>query len=132
VDLLTVSSCSGMLEEREPRLPELFPDANAPRPRRFSGKRVRTSPSSSLCYRGNCDGVRRPGRAARLTLVCLQVFFLSSRVHPGETPASFVFNGFLSFVLRRDDPRAQALRKMFVFKLIPMLNPDGVVRGHYR
>ncbi|XP_008294530.1 cytosolic carboxypeptidase-like protein 5 isoform X1 [Stegastes partitus] len=99
VDLLTVTNCSGMQDEREARLPKLFPDTNTPRPHRFPGKRV---------------------------------FFLSSRVHPGETPSSFVFNGFLNFILRRDDPRAHALRNMFVFKLIPMLNPDGVVRGHYR
>ncbi|XP_054617290.1 cytosolic carboxypeptidase-like protein 5 isoform X2 [Dunckerocampus dactyliophorus] len=99
VDLLTVTNCGGMQDEREPRLPQLFPDADTPRPHRFADKKV---------------------------------FFLSSRVHPGETPSSFVFNGFLSFILRRDDPRAHALRNMFVFKLIPMLNPDGVVRGHYR
>ncbi|XP_049446065.1 cytosolic carboxypeptidase-like protein 5 isoform X2 [Epinephelus fuscoguttatus] len=99
VDLLTVTNCNGMEEEREPRLPKLFPDTNTPRPHCFSSKRV---------------------------------FFLSSRVHPGETPSSFVFNGFLNFILRKDDPRAHALRNMFVFKLIPMLNPDGVVRGHYR
>ncbi|XP_074847649.1 cytosolic carboxypeptidase-like protein 5 isoform X3 [Carettochelys insculpta] len=99
VDLLTVTSCHGMREEREPRLHNLFPDEATPRPHCFAGKRV---------------------------------FFLSSRVHPGETPSSFVFNGFLEFILRGDDPRAQVLRRMFVFKLIPMLNPDGVVRGHYR
>ncbi|XP_004451530.1 cytosolic carboxypeptidase-like protein 5 isoform X3 [Dasypus novemcinctus] len=99
VDLLTVSSCHGLREDREPRLEQLFPDTSTPRPFRFLGKRI---------------------------------FFLSSRVHPGETPSSFVFNGFLDFILRPDDPRAQTLRRLFVFKLIPMLNPDGVVRGHYR
>ena len=61
-----------------------------------------------------------------------QVFFLSSRVHPGETPSSFVFSGLLDFILRKNDPRAAALRDLFVFKMIPLLNPDGVKRGYYR
>lgn len=43
VDLLTVTNCSGMQEEREPRLPKLFPDTNTPRAHRFPGKRVSLS-----------------------------------------------------------------------------------------
>ncbi|XP_063701182.1 cytosolic carboxypeptidase-like protein 5 [Culicoides brevitarsis] len=61
-----------------------------------------------------------------------KVVFISSRVHPGETPASFVLNGFLTFLLDRKNVVAQALRKMYLFKIVPFLNPDGVYNGLYR
>lgn len=61
-----------------------------------------------------------------------KVIFISSRVHPGETPASFVLNGFLQFILDRKNVAAQTLRRMYVFKIVPLLNPDGVHNGLYR
>lgn len=39
-----------------------------------------------------------------------KVIFISSRVHPGETPASFVLNGFLNLLLDRKNPAAIVLR----------------------
>jgi hypothetical protein len=42
-----------------------------------------------------------------------------------------MLDGFVKAVLAKDR-RGDLLRKNFVFKIIPMLNPDGVARGHYR
>jgi predicted deacylase len=40
--------------------------------------------------------------------------------------------GILDFLVDLKDARAYFLRKYFVFVLVPMLNPDGVSRGHCR
>lgn len=63
--------------------------------------------------------------------VTKKVLFFTARVHPGETPASFVCQGIISFLIS-DHPIAQTLRDHLVFKIVPMLNPDGVVLGNYR
>ncbi len=61
-----------------------------------------------------------------------QVIFLTSRVHPGETNSSFMVHGAIEFLLQQNDKEAQLLRDTFIFKIVPMLNPDGVIIGNYR
>ncbi|KAH9145714.1 hypothetical protein AeRB84_010368 [Aphanomyces euteiches] len=56
---------------------------------------------------------------------------LTARVHPGETNGSFVMQGIIDF-LTGPSTEAKRLRQCFVFKIIPMLNPDGVIHGNYR
>lgn len=56
---------------------------------------------------------------------------LSSRVHPGESNASFIIEGIIEFLMS-DEPEAVLLREKYVFKIVPMLNPDGVIVGNYR
>jgi hypothetical protein len=56
---------------------------------------------------------------------------ITSRVHSGETPASYVFRGILEFLMG-SSKEAKALRHNYIFKLIPCLNPDGVICGNYR
>jgi hypothetical protein len=58
-------------------------------------------------------------------------FVVTSRVHPAETIASYMLDGFIEFITSQC-ATAQLLRSRYIFKIIPMLNPDGVVRGHYR
>lgn len=56
---------------------------------------------------------------------------ISARVHPGETTASWSMQGFLDFILS-SHYKAQELREKFVFLIVPMLNPDGVINGNNR
>ncbi|KAM6119333.1 LOW QUALITY PROTEIN: cytosolic carboxypeptidase 4 [Pterocles gutturalis] len=57
--------------------------------------------------------------------------FLMARVHPGESNASWVMKGTLEFLVS-SDPIADLLRKCFIFKIVPMINPDGVINGNHR
>jgi hypothetical protein len=59
------------------------------------------------------------------------VIVLTSRIHPGESNASWLMRGVLEGLLS-DAPRSAELRKEFIFKIVPVLNPDGVVHGMYR
>ena len=56
---------------------------------------------------------------------------LTARVHPGETPSSWLMHGILDYLF---SPLATAshLRAHFNFLIIPMLNPDGVIEGSHR
>ena len=55
---------------------------------------------------------------------------ISSRVHPGETNASWVLEGVLN-CLTAENELAARLRGHFAFTVLPMLNPDGAhPRGH--
>lgn len=56
---------------------------------------------------------------------------LTARVHPGESNSSFMMKGVIDF-LTSDSREAKLLRKKFVFRIVPMLNPDGVIYGNYR
>jgi murein tripeptide amidase MpaA len=53
---------------------------------------------------------------------------LSSRVHPGETGASYMMKGIIDY-LTGPNLNAKILRDNFIFKIVPMLNPDGVING---
>ena len=56
---------------------------------------------------------------------------ISARVHPGETNASWMMKGCIDYLLS-DAEVARELRRKFVFKIVPMLCPDGVINGNYR
>lgn len=57
---------------------------------------------------------------------------ISGRVHPGETVGSWMMRGVLKFLTDPHNPESKMLRDNFIFKVIPMLNPDGVINGNYR
>ena len=57
--------------------------------------------------------------------------FFSGRVHPGESPASWMMKGMIDH-LTSNNMSAVLLRQMFVIYIVPVLNPDGVYYGNNR
>jgi len=56
---------------------------------------------------------------------------VSARVHPGESNASWLVHGLMEFLVSAS-AEAQVLRDNFIWRIVPMLNPDGVICGNYR
>jgi len=57
---------------------------------------------------------------------------ISCRLHPGESSGSHVCRAFIDFLLSPESEIANELRNQFVFKITPMMNPDGVINGNNR
>jgi cytosolic carboxypeptidase protein 5 len=96
VDLYTITSVDGASNEQEALLPGLFPES------------ISSAKSE------------RP-----LVFPNKEIVFVSARVHPGEVPAQHTWKGIHDFLLDPNDIRAIALRRKYVFKIVPILNPDG-------
>ncbi|KAK9890167.1 hypothetical protein WA026_008972 [Henosepilachna vigintioctopunctata] len=60
-----------------------------------------------------------------------RIVAVMARIHPGESPSSFVCQGLLE-ILISSSSLATALREHIAFKIMPMMNPDGVFVGNYR
>lgn len=88
----------------------------------------------SLFFSHYCTLIRSLSFPLFLPLSCSSgnrpLIFLSARVHPGETNASWVMKGTLEFLMG-SSPLAGSLRESYIFKIVPMLNPDGVVNGKW-
>ena len=58
--------------------------------------------------------------------------FITGRIHSRETVSSYVVQGLIDFLVNLNNPISKYLRDNFIFKIIPMLNVDGVIYGNYR
>ena len=57
---------------------------------------------------------------------------INARIHSGETSGSWVMDGLLKEVSENPQICEWMLRENIELRLVPMLNPDGVVIGNYR
>ena len=80
----------------------------------------------------DCEILTITSRDNNETLMSRKGVVITARVHPGETVSSWMMRGLLFFLTDPNDEEAKMLRDNFVFKVVPMLNPDGVINGNYR
>ena len=80
------------------------------------------------------------GRPLHMLTICSKkalinqrpVVFLTGRVHSGESPSSYMIQGIIDKLMDFGDAQTEILLDNYIFKIIPMLNPDGVSRGYWK
>jgi|GEM_PF-2387272 len=58
--------------------------------------------------------------------------WLMARQHSMETPASFILQELMEFLTDQTDPLADRMRRTTIYKILPMVNVDGVAEGYSR
>ena len=58
-----------------------------------------------------------------------RVVMVIARQQPSESPSSLIVQGMIDFLLSKHKIATQ-LREKLIFKIIPMMNPDGVFLGN--
>lgn len=58
-----------------------------------------------------------------------KIVLVTGRLHPGETQGSWTLQGFLKYLCSES---GKNLRSQVIFKVIPMVNVDGVIAGNFR
>ena len=80
----------------------------------------------------NINGLFPDKNRCNLILHDKHIIFITARVHPGETPGALMFNGILKLLIDNDNQMSKILLDNFIFKLIPIINVDGVSNGYFR
>ena len=57
-------------------------------------------------------------------------YLISARIHPSETCSSFIVSALIQELLSNRD--YEDFLKNNVVKIVPMVNPDGVIFGNFR
>lgn len=64
---------------------------------------------------------------------CLKKYIIiNARTHSGENSSSWVLDGLLKELVSSQEIHNWILAQNIEFKIVPMLNPDGVLIGNYR
>eukprot|EP01063_Lacrimia_lanifica_P002780 TRINITY_DN1149_c0_g1_i3.p1 TRINITY_DN1149_c0_g1~~TRINITY_DN1149_c0_g1_i3.p1 ORF type:complete len:1191 (+),score=455.67 TRINITY_DN1149_c0_g1_i3:101-3673(+) len=74
------------------------------------------------------DGTPVPAKEIEKRKVC----YITGRVHPGESCASWMVKGVIDTLIDQYSDHSRYLRDNLVWKIVPMLNPDGVINGNHR
>jgi len=114
IDLLTITAPSNMQRLLISKTTDLLSTPS----KTTHTKKSSTTPKSSSSR-----------NSPKITSSYVPVVFISARVHPGETPSSYAMEAVIDYLL---SPQGKHLRRVAVFKIIPMINPDGVAVGNYR
>ena len=87
--------------------------------------------NSRTCLLTDISIQTKTSRIIDVTININKGIVFTCRVHPGESNSSFIIEGIIEFLLS-NSREAIFLRNNYVFKILPMINPDGVIYGNYR